>query len=105
MLGFSGGLADRAGTYAGGGKAHAHSLSPLRPRLQIERIALTEPVELELPAVVQSLLRAVPTAVRGVGRYASGLGSEAGSRVQSAEEAAKRRPDRWDKGLHCVRVG
>lgn len=67
--------------------------------MQIERVALTEPVEVELPQVVQSLLRAVPTALRGVGRYVSGLGSQAGGRVQSAEGAARRRPDRRGWGV------
>ncbi len=62
--------------------------------LQIERIALTEPVEVELPQVLKGLLRAIPTALKGLGRYVAGLGSEAGGRVQRSEEAARRRPDR-----------
>ena len=65
----------------------------MRP-VQVERIALTEPTEVELPEVLRSLLRAVPGALRGVGKYLSGLGSEAGERVQSAGEAARRKPDR-----------
>lgn len=67
---------------------------PFAAHKQIERIALTEPTEVELPEVLRGLLRAVPTALRGLARYVSGLGSEAGGRVQSAEEAARRRPDR-----------
>ncbi|GAB4818854.1 hypothetical protein N2152v2_005900 [Parachlorella kessleri] len=62
--------------------------------VQVERIALTEPTEVELPEVLRGLLRAVPDALRGVGKYLVGLGSEAGERVQSAGEAARRKPDR-----------
>lgn len=62
--------------------------------IQLERIAQTEPVEVELPSVLRRLVGGIPKAVRSLGRYSSRLGTELGGRTRSAEEARKRRPDR-----------
>jgi hypothetical protein len=62
--------------------------------VQLERIAQTEPVEVELPSVLRRLVGGIPKAVRSLGRYSSRLGTELGGRTRSAEEARKRRPDR-----------
>ncbi|KAL4433056.1 hypothetical protein ABPG77_006483 [Micractinium sp. CCAP 211/92] len=62
--------------------------------VQLERIAQTEPVEVELPGVLRRLLAGIPLAVRSLGRYSTRLGDEVSSRTSSAEEARRRRPDR-----------
>ncbi|PSC70899.1 Ras-related Rab7 [Micractinium conductrix] len=62
--------------------------------VQVERLAQTEPVEVELPSVLRSLLAGIPKAVRSLGRYSSRLGDEVGGRTRSSSDAAKRRPDR-----------
>lgn len=46
--------------------------TPLCP--QLERIAQTEPVEVELPGVLRRLLAGIPLAVRSLGRYRCGEG-------------------------------
>jgi hypothetical protein len=68
----------------------------LLARLQVERLAQTEPVEVELPTVLRRLLAGIPQAVRSLGRYSARLGEEVGGRTRSAEDARKRRPDRCD---------
>jgi len=35
----------------------------------VERLAQTEPVEIELPSVLRTLLASIPRAVRSLGRY------------------------------------
>ena len=62
---------------------------------QVERVAQTEPLELELPELLRGLLGALQGAVRGLGRGGERLGGAVGSRTRSAEEARQRRPDRW----------
>jgi hypothetical protein len=62
--------------------------------VQVERIAQTEPAELELPEVVRTALRALPRAVTSLGRYSSGIGEEVSERLRRSEEARKGRPDR-----------
>lgn len=49
-------------------------LSSRVPR-QVERIAQTEPAEVELPTVLRSLLSSIPKAVRSLGRYRCGAGA------------------------------
>eukprot|EP00887_Chlorella_sp_A99_P006337 scaffold3.g6337.t1 len=60
----------------------------------VERIAMTEPAEVELPEVLRALLRALPSALRGLGRYSASLGGEVGGRARSAAQAQERRPER-----------
>ena len=62
--------------------------------MQIERVAQTEPAEVELPAVVRLVLRGLPRALTALGRYGAGVGSEVAGRVRQSEDAARRRPDR-----------
>lgn len=62
--------------------------------MQIERIAQTEPVEIELPDVIRALLRSLPHAVTALGRYGAGVGSEVMDRMKKSDEAQKRKPDR-----------
>jgi hypothetical protein len=62
--------------------------------VQVERIAATEPVEVELPAVLRSLLRSLPGAVSLLARYGGRVGEEVGDRAKRAGGAARRRPDR-----------
>jgi len=60
----------------------AHALTTHSPRIdhalttcssfsccQVERVAQTEPVEVELPSVLRRLLGGIPLAVRSLGRY------------------------------------
>jgi hypothetical protein len=76
---------------------HAYASSAPPPPLQLERVAQTEPVEVELPSVLRRLVGGIPQAVRSLGRYSSRLGTQVGGRTRSAEEAAKRRPDRCSR--------
>lgn len=62
--------------------------------MQVERIAQTEPVEIELPQVLRSLLRSVPRALTALGRYGAGVGEEVRGRVGKSADAQKRKPDR-----------
>ena len=62
--------------------------------MQIERIAETEPVEVELPQLLKSVLRSLPSALTAVGRYSEQVGEEVGGRVGRSVRAQKRRPDR-----------
>lgn len=62
--------------------------------MQVERLAQTEPVEVELPEVLRALVRGLPRAVTALGRYGAGVGTEVGGRVRKSEEAQRRRPDR-----------
>lgn len=62
--------------------------------IQIERIAQTEPLELELPEVLRSLLRALPRTITALGRYGSSIGGEVEERFKRSDDARRRRPDR-----------
>ena len=62
--------------------------------MQIERRAQTEPVEVELPSVLRSVLRSLPRAVTALGRYGSVVGEEVSERVGRSAEAQQRKPDR-----------
>jgi hypothetical protein len=62
--------------------------------MQVERIAQTEPVEIELPSVLRSLLRSLPRAVTALGRYGAVVGEEVSDRVGRSADAQKRKPDR-----------
>ena len=73
---------------------HPPACLPSHACLQVERLAQTEPVEVELPSVLRRLLAGIPLAVRSLGRYSARLGEEVGGRTRSAEDARKRRPDR-----------
>ena len=69
-------------THTSRGRAHLLAGAPALPRhphlphpacsfavVQVERLAQTEPVEVELPSVLRSLLAGIPKAVRSLGRY------------------------------------
>lgn len=71
-----------------------HPSTRCRLRPQVERVAQTEPAEVELPSVLRRLAAGLPAALRSLGRAAGELGGEAGARAQSAEAARRRRPDR-----------
>lgn len=62
--------------------------------MQIERVARTEPAEVELPQAARSLLRRLPGAVVALGRYGAQVGGEVAQRTRRADDAARRRPDR-----------
>lgn len=62
--------------------------------IQVERIAQTEPVEIELSDWLRKALRRLPGTVDRVGRVGSTLGEEMGTRVRRSLEAQERRPDR-----------
>ena len=62
--------------------------------MQVERIAQTEPVEIELPQVLRTLLRSLPRALTALGRYGAVVGEELSYRVGRSAEAQKRKPDR-----------
>lgn len=62
--------------------------------VQIERIAQTEPVEVELPDVLRAILRSFPGALQILARYGERIGEEVGDRTKRADEARQRKPDR-----------
>lgn len=62
--------------------------------MQVERIAQTEPVEVELPQVLRSFLRSLPLALTVLGRYGAIVGEEVSGRVGRSADAQKRKPDR-----------
>lgn len=70
------------------------ALGACAAHVQIERLARTEPVEVEVPEVLRSALRMLPDALRGVGRVGEALGGQVEGRVRSADAARRRRPDR-----------
>jgi len=62
--------------------------------MQIERVAQTEPAEVEFPEVLQTVLRSVPRALTALWRYGAGVGGEVADRIQESKEAQLRKPDR-----------
>jgi hypothetical protein len=62
--------------------------------IQIERIAQTELLELELPEVLRSLLRTLPRTITAVGRLGGSIGGEVEERFRRSDDARRRRPDR-----------
>jgi hypothetical protein len=72
----------------------AAALAAGAAHLQVERVAQTEPAEVELPAVARAALRRLPGAVAVAARYGARVGGEVAGRARRAGGAAARRPDR-----------
>lgn len=62
--------------------------------VQIERISQTEPVEVEVPELLRSVLKSSQQAFSQLTRYGKSLGGEVKDRIRQTNEAQKRRPDR-----------
>jgi hypothetical protein len=62
--------------------------------MQIERIAQTEPAEIELPEVLRKIAQGMLSAVDMLGVYGDRVGWDIRSRVKRSDEARRRRPDR-----------
>ena len=62
--------------------------------MQIERVAQTEPVEIELPEVLRRVAQWMLVAFDAVGIYGDRVGWGVRSRVKRSNDARRRRPDR-----------
>ncbi len=62
--------------------------------VQVERIACTEPAEVELPEVLRAILKALPQGLTALGRYGASVGGEVSGRVGRGSQAQARKPDR-----------